>query len=237
MATAKTALVTGSNKGIGYALVRELKALGYDVWLGARSPELGLTAATELGVHFLQLEVTDSASIATAVAKFSETNASLDLLINNAGVFKMGVDGQSSSATLQAMRETFEVNVFGVVSVTQAFLPLLKKATSAQVLNVSSGMGSQGLLADPKVGLSFPPMLAYSSSKAALNTFTILLASELKDAGIKVNSICPGYTATELNGNSGTQTTETSAKMIVSKIQAKDLGTGQFLQVDGTYPW
>lgn len=234
----KTAIITGANKGIGYGLARELVAHGYEVWIGARNRELGLKAASELKANFLQIDVTSSQSIREAFKEFSNTHESLDLLINNAGVYMMGKDDVAPIATIEAIKETFEVNFLGVINVTQTFLPLLKKSSEAHILNISSGMGSQGMMSDPDSFIKdYPMMLGYCSSKAALNTFTILLAKELKGSGVRVNSICPGYVDTELNGHSGVLTTAESAKNIYKRILDQSTETGVFAQADGFYPW
>lgn len=234
----KTALITGANKGIGYGLAKELASQGYEVWIGARNPELGLKAAKKLKANFLKLDVTNTVSIKEAVAEFNKVHDSLDLLINNAGVYLTGKDEIASLASLEAIKETYEVNVFGVINVTQHFLPLVKKSAEGHVLNISSGMGSQALMSDPNSFIKdFPMMLGYCSSKTALNTFTILLSNELKKDGIRVNSICPGYVDTDLNGHSGVLTIDTSAKNIYNRIIADSKETGVYAQADGTYSW
>lgn len=238
MSPKKKALVTGANKGIGFGVAKELIAQGYDVWIGARNRDLGKKAAEEIGAHFIQLDVTDQKSVKAAFEEFQTANDTLDVLVNNAGVYLMGKDDVASRSSIESLKDTYEVNVFGVVSVSQTFLPILRKTKNSQILNISSGMGSQNFLSDPNSFIAdYPMMLAYCSSKAALNTFTILLAKELKPEGIRVNSMCPGYVNTELNGHSGVLTTDQSAKNIVPFIMNEKSGTGKFAQVDGEYPW
>lgn len=238
MKNKKRAIITGSNKGIGYGVAKELIKQGYEVWIAARNPELGKRAATELSAHYLQLDVTDEKSVASAVAEFQKKNDSLDLLVNNAGVYLMGKDDVASVASVKSIKDTFDVNFFGVVNVSQAFLPLLKNTKGAQILNISSGMGSQGLISDPNGPLSeYPKMIGYCASKSALNMLTILLADDLKKFGIRVNSMCPGYVDTELNGHAGVLTTDESAKNIVPFIMNDNAGTGKFAQANGEYPW
>lgn len=235
--TKKTALITGANKGIGYGLARELTEKGYEVWIGARNPDLGLKAAHELKAKFIQIDVTDPKSVETAFKEFSKTHDSLDLLVNNAGVYLMGKDDLADKATLESIKQTFDVNFLGVISVSQTFLPLVKKA-KGHILNISSGMGSQGLMSDPNSFIKdYPMMLGYCSSKAALNTFTILMAKQVKEFGVRVNSICPGYVDTELNGHSGVLTTSESAKNIYKRIIDNNTETGVYAQADGVYPW
>lgn len=238
MSTKKKAFITGANKGIGFGVAKELIAQGYDVWIGARNTDLGKKAAEEIGAHFIQLDVTDQKSVKAAFEEFQTANDTLDVLVNNAGVYLMGKDDVASRSSIESLKDTYDVNVFGVVSVSQTFLPILRKTKNSQILNVSSGMGSQNFLSDPNSFIAdYPMMLAYCSSKAALNTFTILLAKELKPEGIRVNSMCPGYVNTELNGHSGILTTDQSAKNIVPFIMNEKSGTGKFAQVDGEYPW
>lgn len=238
MTNKKKALVTGANKGIGFGVAKELIAQGYEVWIGARNSDLGKKAAAEIGAHFIQLDVTDPKSVTAVFNEYQKSNNSLDVLVNNAGVYLMGKDDVASLSTIESLKSTYDVNVFGAISVAQTFLPILRKTKNSQILNISSGMGSQNLLSDPNSFIAdYPMMLAYCSSKAALNTFTILLAKELKGDGVRVNSMCPGYVNTELNGHSGVLTTDQSAKNIVPFILNDNSGTGKFAQADGEYPW
>ena len=163
----------------------------------------------------------------------------LDVLINNAGAFDLtGGDGPASTVSIDAMKRTFATNFFGTVEFTQSFLPLLRAAESARILNVSSGLGSIGLNNDPASPFYAAKPLGYNASKAALNMFTVNLAWELRDTKIRVNSICPGFTATDLNNNTGTQTVEEGAIAIVRFAQQPDDSpTGGFFHKDGTYPW
>lgn len=234
----KTAIVTGANKGIGFGLVKELKSKGYDVWLGARNPELGQKAAKELGAHFLKIDVTSTESIQEAFKEYSKQNDSLDLLINNAGIYLTGRDDVATKATIDSIRETFEVNFMGVINVSQTFVPLLKKGHEPHILTISSGMGSQGLLSDRGSFIEqFPQMIGYCASKTAVNTFTILLGKELEKDGIRVNSICPGYVDTDLNGHSGVLSTDTSANNIYKRIIENNKETLAYANAEGSYPW
>ncbi|HEY4060102.1 MAG TPA: SDR family NAD(P)-dependent oxidoreductase [Kofleriaceae bacterium] len=191
------ALVTGGNQGIGLATVRGLAKAGVTTWLAARRPDAGeaavaLLAAEGLTVRPITLDVTDARSIAAAVARID----ALDILVNNAAMDDHS-DGVSSTVSVDAMRRCYEVNVFGVHAVTNAFLPLLRRSAQGRIVNVSSQVGSLALVAGGR-GM---PLAAYKSSKAALNMLTIELARELKDTAIKVNSIAPGFTPTNLNAH------------------------------------
>jgi NAD(P)-dependent dehydrogenase (short-subunit alcohol dehydrogenase family) len=236
----KIALVTGSNKGIGYSLVKELAAAGYEVWLAARNAELGQKAANELGdqVHFLPLDVTSDESVAAAAKLFAAKRDRLDLLVNNAGIHLMGRDGLASVTSIETITEVYNVNFFGPVRVSQAFLPLIKKSEQGKILNVSSGLGSLGLVLDHSPeGYASVNILGYNSSKSALNMFTALLSNELKESKIMVNSICPGYVATDLNGHSGSLTTEESAKGLMEFINRDGFTSGHFIKKGGEHPW
>ena len=236
----KIALVTGSNKGIGFAIVKELAQAGYEVWLAARNADLGKKAAAEAGgnVHFLPLDVTDDASVAAAAKLFSSQRDHLDLLVNNAGIFLSDGDGPPSAVSIKTINKVFDVNFLGPIRVSQAFLPLIKKSQQGKVLNVSSGLGSHTLdLDDSPQGLAGVNVLAYNSSKSALNMFSVLLSNELKAAKIAVNSICPGHVATDLNGHSGNLTTQESAKGIMEFINKDGFTTGHFIKKGGEHPW
>ena len=238
----KVALVTGASRGIGLEVARQLSHLGCTVWLGARDHKRGTAAAQQLlsdgcSVKFQQLDVTNDASIAGAAEMIGKQSGHLDILINNAGV-ALDSNIPPSKVDLQLVRDTFEVNFFGCISVTQAFIPLLKKSTSGRVVMVSSDMGShthQTNPAFPYYGLN--PM-GYISSKAALNAVTIAFAKELRDTGIKVNSANPGFTATDLNGHRGLLTVAQGAAPIVKLAMLEDDGrTSQFLGPEGIEPW
>jgi NAD(P)-dependent dehydrogenase (short-subunit alcohol dehydrogenase family) len=239
MALKKKALVTGANKGIGYAIAKELIAKNYEVWIGARNKELGSKAAEEIGAHFLSLEVTDGSSIANAAKLLAADVGALDLLVNNAGVALGEADGMPTETQIEAVKKTMDVNFYGPIRVIQAFLPLLEKSKDAQILTISSGMGSQTLLSDPSGPLdAYPKFIGYSASKAAVNTLTILLAKELKN--IRVNSICPGAVKTDMSAGLELENQllpDRSAQMIVNFIERKEFTTGQFAQEHGTYPW
>jgi NAD(P)-dependent dehydrogenase (short-subunit alcohol dehydrogenase family) len=214
------ALITGANKGIGFATARQLGALGWTVLGGTRDALAGEQAARELAsagadVRFLQLDVTDEASIA-ATASFIEAEfGRLDVLVNNAGIARADGGGKPSETTLETLRTVYETNVLGVVAVTNAMLPLLRRARAARIVNVSSEVGSISSMTDPASPLFGMASVPYPSSKAALNMITAMYAQELRDTPIKVNAANPGYCATDLNGRKGFRTPDQGASVSV----------------------
>ena len=241
----KVVLITGANKGIGFEVARQLGRSGFTILLGARDAARGEAAAAKLraegsDVRPVIADLDRASETATALAgQIQKEFGHLDVLINNAGAFDLtGGDSPASTVSIDAMKRTFATNFFGTVEFTQAFLPLLRAAESASIINVSSGLGSIGLNNDPASPFYAAKPLGYNASKAALNMFTVNLAWELRDTRVKVNSICPGFTATDLNNNTGTQTIEEGAIAIVRFAQQPDGGlTGGFFHKDGTYPW
>jgi NAD(P)-dependent dehydrogenase (short-subunit alcohol dehydrogenase family) len=207
--TTRIALITGANKGIGMETARQLGGRGFTVLAGARDQERGREAERALrsdGVdaRFVRLDVTDDASVAQAADWIERECGSLDVLVNNAGVGPRTRGNPPSQTDLDAMREVYEVNAFGAIRVTNAMLPLLRRAPTARIVNVSSEVGSISSQTDPASPLaSMPGSLAYPSSKAALNMITAMYAKELRATPIKVNAANPGYTKTDLNRNTG----------------------------------
>jgi NAD(P)-dependent dehydrogenase (short-subunit alcohol dehydrogenase family) len=194
----KIALVTGANKGIGFEVARQLAASGCAVLLGARNRALGEEAAARLkregcDVRYLPIDLDDPATIATAAKDIDADFGHLDVLVNNAGIVGQGDDGLPSSSSLDAIERAFRVNFLGTVAVTQTMLPLLRKASSASIVNVSSGLGSLTKSGDPAWTHVAAKYLGYAASKAALNMLTVQLAYELRGTSIKVNSVDPGY--------------------------------------------
>jgi NAD(P)-dependent dehydrogenase (short-subunit alcohol dehydrogenase family) len=228
-----TILITGANKGLGHEAARRLIAEGHDVWMGARDPQLGQAAADALGGRFVQLDVTDDASVAAAAQTIRE-NGGLDVLVNNAGIAGgfLSVD-ETTAADVEGV---FATNVFGLVRVTQAFVPLLRESTAPVIVNVSSGLGSFAVTADPDRIEHGIANIHYSPSKAAVNMITTQLAKALPE--FRVNVVDPGYTATDLNGHSGPQTVTEGTDAIVAMAQVgADGPTGTYSDRAGAMAW
>jgi NAD(P)-dependent dehydrogenase (short-subunit alcohol dehydrogenase family) len=233
-----TTLITGANKGLGYETARQLTAAGHTVYIGARDPDRGREAAERLGARFVQLDVTDDASVAAA-AKSIEADGGLDILVNNAGIEGRtpdnGIIGPADE-TAWHMRELFDTNVFGLVRMLHAFLPMLRRSPAPVVVNLSSGLSKTADLADPSGPLHFYPGIAYPASKTAVNMVTVQYAKAFP--GIKINAVDPGYTATDLNGNTGTQTVEQGAATIVAMaLIGQDGPTGGYFGASGVLAW
>lgn len=225
-------LITGANKGIGHETARRLIAAGQDVWLAARDPERGGAAAAELGGRFVQLDVTDDASVAAAVESVRAAAGRLDVLVNNAGI--SGGRIPAGEVTADDLRRVFGTNVFGVVRVTHAFLPLLEAAEAPSVINVSSGLGSFAQVTETEWGRY--GTVPYSSSKAALTMLTVQYAHALP--GIRFNAVDPGFTGTDFNEHRGTQTIEEGTDAIVRLATlGVEAPTGTFTDRNGTVPW
>jgi NAD(P)-dependent dehydrogenase (short-subunit alcohol dehydrogenase family) len=228
MHTQKTALITGANKGIGREIARQLGRLGYTVWLGCRDAERGAEAAQALAAvgidaHPLALDVGNDASVRAAARAFGAKHERLDALVNNAGVSTGGY-ASPSEASLTDMRALYEVNVFGPVRVTQAFLPFLRKSGQGRVVMMSSSLGSIAEQLDPASSTYTVNLLGYNSSKSALNMITVAFAKELLAHGIKVNAANPGYVATDLNGHQGYRTVEQGAAVAVQLATLSAMG-------------
>jgi NAD(P)-dependent dehydrogenase (short-subunit alcohol dehydrogenase family) len=225
-----TTLITGANKGLGHEAARRLIAAGHDVWVGARDAARGQTAADELGARFVQLDVTDDASVAAAV----ERVGALDVLVNNAGI--VGARKPVPETLADDVAQVFATNVLGIVRVTQAFLPLLERSSNPVVVNVSSGMGSFAVTTDPERLESRVVGLGYPASKSAVTMLTSQYAKALPH--IRINAVDPGYTATDLNGRSGPQTVQEGTDAIVRMAQIDASGpTGTFVDRQGEVPW
>lgn len=240
--TKQTALVTGANKGIGFETARQLAQQGFTVWLGCRHEGRGEAAARELAndgdVRFVSLDVTDTESVTAAAAHIGDHTGALDVLVNNAGVAIREGEGLPSAVRLEAIQRTFDVNFYGALRVTQAFLPLVRKAEAGRIVNVSSTMGSITTLVSPGNPLGQFPALAYAASKTALNALTGWFAVELRDSPIKINSVCPGYNTTDLNNNRGTQHPSEGAKVVVrAATLPADGPSGSFFDVNGPVGW
>jgi NAD(P)-dependent dehydrogenase (short-subunit alcohol dehydrogenase family) len=214
------ALITGANKGIGFATAQLLGTRGWTVLAGARDEALGRQAEKELtaagtDARFVQLDVTDERSVARAAEWIDAEFGMLDVLINNAGIARGDGTGKPSETTVATLRTVYETNVFGVVAVTNAMLPLLRRAPAARIVNVSSEVGSITAMTDPASPMYGMASVPYPSSKTALNMITAMYATELRDTPIKVNAANPGYCATDLNGRSGFRTPEQGAEVSV----------------------
>jgi NAD(P)-dependent dehydrogenase (short-subunit alcohol dehydrogenase family) len=236
----EVALVTGANKGIGKQIARRLAAEGMTVHLGARDEDRGRAAAEELGVRFVHLDVTDRDSVEAAMKEIG----TLDVLVNNAGI---AIDWGINPVDMEAdvLRRAYEVNVFGVVTVTKAAIPLLRRGS--RIVNMSSPLGSLTLMSDPTSHVSARRLLAYNSSKAALNALTVIYATELRPRGVLVNAANPGLVGTDLNGftpgRDGVRTVEQGAEVPVRlALLPPDGPTGKFFgddraATDGIVPW
>jgi NAD(P)-dependent dehydrogenase (short-subunit alcohol dehydrogenase family) len=228
-----TTLITGANKGLGREVARRLLADGHDAWVAARDQARGRATADALGGRFVTLDVTDDVSVAAA-AEHVAAEGGLDVLVNNAGI--VGAHKPVAEITPDDIAYVFATNVLGLVRVTQAFLPLLQRSANPVVVNVSSGMGSLTVTSDPSRLESTLVSLGYATSKAAVNMLTTQYAKALP--GMRINAVDPGYTATDLNGNSGTQTVEEGSQAIVTMAKIDASGpTGTFIDRHGIVPW
>ena len=224
-----TILITGANKGLGKETARQLVAAGHTVYVSARDEARGREAAEEVGARFVQLDVTDDASVAAALAQI-EADGGLDVLVNNAGIGMLALNGPD------ALR-VFDTNAVGVIRVTEAALPLLRKSENPVVVNVSSALGSFWANHEPSRPASQFPAIVYGASKAAVSMLTVQYARAVPE--VKFNAVEPGYTATELGGaQSGGRPVEISARNIVRMATiGKDGPTGTFQEDDGELGW
>ncbi|MBO2454723.1 SDR family NAD(P)-dependent oxidoreductase [Actinomadura barringtoniae] len=234
-----TTLITGANKGLGLETARQLVAEGHTVYVGSRDAARGRAAAERIGARAVQLDVTDDASV-QAAAEAIEAGGGLDVLVNNAGIQnEMNDDGTVIGAeglTAEMMRRTFETNVYGPVRVLHAFLPLLQRSQAPVVVNVSSGLASLTRAGTPGTPHHAYPGVAYPASKTALNMLTVQYAKAFP--AMRVNSVEPGFTKTDLNGNTGLQTVQEGAEMIVRlALVGPDGPTGGYFDRDGASPW
>jgi len=249
MTMQKSALVTGANKGIGFETARRLAVMGFKVWLGARDAARGMAAAQALrdeglDIEWLELDVASDDSVAAAASTLARRTSSLDVLVNNAGIAPgyvdgLGADGRyerpPSREAVADMKATYDVNVFGPVRVTQAFLPLLLASPAARIVMVSSYLGSMARAAGNSQS---PNVMGYGSSKTALNAITIAFARELAPRGIAVNAAAPGYTATDLNAHKGGRTVQQAAGVIVRLATLEPGGpTGGYFDENGPLAW
>jgi NAD(P)-dependent dehydrogenase (short-subunit alcohol dehydrogenase family) len=244
--TSRLALVTGANRGIGYETARQLAAEGVRVLLAGRDREAVAVAAEELrgaglAVQPLVLDVTDTDSVREAAAEVERTYGRLDILVNNAAIRVEEYGRKPSQQPLDQWRETFDTNLFGVVEVTRAFLPLLLRSPAGRVVNLSSLLGSIGTHGDPgsyAYSDMFKSLPAYSASKSAVNSWTVHLAYELRDTPVKVNAVHPGYTKTGMNDGEGELEIPDGARTGVAMALLDDDGpTGTYTHRGETVPW
>ena len=246
------ALVTGANQGIGLQIAKDLAAHGLVVLVGSRNLQRGEAAAKEVGpgAYALQLDVTDQASITAAAERIRNEFGRLDVLVQNAAITNTSKrPGESveayaktirpSNVSLDEMRAVWDTNVFGVLAVYQAMLPLLREAPHARIINVSSSVGSLARNADPAFPYRSVFGPTYPASKSALNALTLAMAIELEKEGIKVNAVSPGYTRTKLNEYAGTETVEQGAcEAVRVALLGPDGPTGTFTRWENeTIPW
>jgi len=244
----KFALVTGANKSIGFEVAQQLAQKGIYVYLGSRNVENGVEAVDKLkakgfnNVEAIQLDITDEESVIKARKEIGKKTKVLDILINNAGIYG-GYPQTALDATIDQFKAAYDVNVYGVVRVTQAFIDLLKKSSAPRIVNVSSSQGSITLHSDPNYKYYDYKGAVYLSSKSALNMYTVVLAYELKNTSFRINAVCPGFTKTDFNGHRGTGTVEDAGKRVVKYALIDNDGpTGKFFSEEnnpetGEIPW
>jgi NAD(P)-dependent dehydrogenase (short-subunit alcohol dehydrogenase family) len=229
-----TTLITGANKGLGFEAARRLKELGHHVILGARDAERGRTAAEELGVEWVTIDVASDDSVAAAAADIRARFGHLDVLINNAGISGGVVAMEDFDGPMAT--EVLNTNAVSIVRTTHAFYPLLRESAAPVIVNVSSGLGSFEVRTDESRIENKIPSLTYSASKAAVNMLSLIYAQFHPD--IRINSVDPGYTATDLNGNSGPQTvTEGTDAIVRMAMIGVDGPTGTFTDREGAIGW
>lgn len=243
MQTKSVALVTGANKGIGFEIARQLAEHEFTVVIAGRDQTKIDDAVARLdgkghNVYGVVLDLTDSATIEAAVRWIDQRLGRLDVLINNAGVsLESGEQKRPSELQLETFKATYETNVFGTFAVTKAMLSLLRKSTPSRIINQSSSMGSLGNLSDPTTPYYDNNILAYNSSKSAVNGITVALAKDLAGEGITVNSVCPGWVKTDLGGEAAPRTVEQGAAIAVRLATMDNPPTGQYLDDAGNISW
>ncbi|WP_138495446.1 SDR family oxidoreductase [Paenibacillus pinistramenti] len=245
----KVAFITGAARGIGLETARELAKQGATVVIGARNPEKGFKAAEQLRQEGLQaasikFDVTETGDHEEAYRYFEDTFGKLDILINNAGVlleqesFSVPTVNRTSTLSLKVLRDTFDINFFAQIELTQTLLPLIRRSEGGRIVNLSSVLGSLATQADPESPYYSLKTFAYNASKAALNAFTIHLAAELSDTNMKVNSVHPGWIRTELGGQYADMDETAGAETSVLLASLTNDGpTGGFYHKDSTLPW
>jgi NAD(P)-dependent dehydrogenase (short-subunit alcohol dehydrogenase family) len=247
--TRAIALVTGANQGVGYQVAKALAENGYLVLVGSRNIDKGHAAAENIGLdtQSIQLDVTDQSSIAAAAEHIRKEFGRLDLLVNNAGISHAGKPGRSleemmdsglaSKASLDEVRAVWETNVFGIIGVTQAMLPLIRQSAAGRIVNVSSSFGSLTWISDPTSFARAQFGVVYAASKTAVNAVTLAFAVELGKEHIKVNAVSPGFTATALNNFEGVDSVEEGSRAPIRVALETDGPTGTFSGPEGPLPW
>lgn len=243
------ALVTGANQGVGFQIAKALAENGYTVYIGSRNRSNGEKAAADIGfnAHSIELDVTKQSTLNTAAARIEKEYGHLDLLVNNAGISHAGKPGRTleevvegnlaSKASLDEVRTVWETNVFGTIAVTQTMLPLLRKASAARIVNVSSGLGSLSWIADPATWARKHFDIVYGASKTAMNAITMAFALELEKENIKVNAVSPGFTATALNNFQGTDSLEVGSREPIRVALDTDGPNMTFTGPEGPLGW
>lgn len=243
MSTRKIALVTGANKGIGFETARQLGKQGIHVIVASRDPAKAEAAtlalrSDDISAEALTLDVSSAKSIDTAVRTVSDKHSQLDILINNAGVMQDDAAKKPSEQTMEAWRKTFDTNVFGLIAVTNAFLPLIRKSSAGRIVNLSSILGSNTLHQQKDSGIYDFKVPAYNVSKSAVNAWTVQLAHELKDTAIKVNAAHPGHVQTDMGGANAPMAIADGAKTSVALATLPAGGpSGGYFHLDQALPW
>ncbi|HZZ39425.1 MAG TPA: SDR family oxidoreductase [Acidobacteriaceae bacterium] len=245
MAGEKVAFITGGNKGLGFETARQLGKLGVAIVIGSRDAAKGKAAAEKLKAEGVQAEavrfdITKTADYKEVYSYLDRKYGHLDILINNAGVSKeeFMAGNNTSGTSAEVLHETFDTNFFGAVQLTQTLLPLIRKAPAGRIVNLSSILGSLALHADPNSPIYNAKAFAYDASKAALNSFTIHLAHELRDTKIKVNSAHPGWVKTDMGTDAAPMEIPDGAKTSVALATLPDDGpSGAYIHLDQTLPW
>ncbi|KOS07245.1 short-chain dehydrogenase [Flavobacterium akiainvivens] len=234
----KTVLITGANRSIGLEIAKQLAAKGYFIYIGSRNLAKGEEVVNQLkaqglaNLKAIELDVTNPGTISAAAEVVEQEKGSLDILINNAGILG-SIPQTATEADVNMIKDVFETNLFGIIQVTQAFLPLLKKSAMPRISNITSGLGSLTLHSNPEWPYYPFKATAYITSKAALNMYTIALNYELRDLPFKVNAIDPGYTATDFNHHQGPGSVHDAASFIITHTDTlADAPTGKFFSPD-----
>lgn len=240
--TTKTVFITGANKGIGFETTRRLAAAGYHVFMGCRDLAKGEAAAATLraeglnNIALIEIDTSNPHSVQQAGQSLAAQTDRLDVLINNAGILG-AIPQMPSTADMAVIRQVFDTNFFGVIQTTQALMDLLRPSPSPRIVNVSSGLGSLTQHSDPSWEYYAVKNAAYGPSKTALNAYTVALAWELRDTAFRVNTVDPGYTATEFNNYRGPGTIPEATEVIIRFATADDVPTGKFYDAKGELPW